>query len=382
MADERYQWLDPEAAERLLRGEPVDPADPAARTRAAALADALDAARASAAPVPGAPLAGEEAALTAFRTATAARAAARAAAPAAVSADLGRVRLTAAPGAGRRWGRSLRYGLAAALAAVTVGGVAVAAGTGVLPLGDREPSRTVTAAETATPPDPRATPSAGTENHPDPSRDAGHPADTHAPGASPTARPDATASGETPGRGPAEPTAGQRDDTEGERRTRACREYRAGRLGAADRRRLSGALRAGDSLRAYCDRLLAAGTPVDEKGGGEDGDKDKGEDRTGNTGGNDAGDKGDDKKDGAEGNDSDLGHGTVPTPSDSARKRAKGNGTDKPDPKDRPRLRPKAVRSDTRPPSRTEPDTRRDTRAAAAAPAPETCPTGAPGTGV
>ncbi|MFB6829793.1 hypothetical protein [Streptomyces hydrogenans] len=380
MADERYQWLDPEAAERLLRGEPVDPADPAARTRAAALADVLDAARAAAAPAPGAPLAGEEAALTAFRTATAARAAARATAPAAVSADLGRVRLTTATGAGRSWGRSLRYGLAAALAAVTVGGVAVAAGTGVLPLGDREPSRTVTAAETATPPDPRATPSAGIESHPDPSRDAGHPAGTSAPGTSPTARPDATASGGTPGRGTAEPTAGQRDDTEGERRARACREYRAGRLDAADRRRLSGALRAGDSLRAYCDRLLAAGTPADGKGG--DKDKDKGEDRTGDTGGNDAGDKGDDKNDGADGNDSDLGHGTVPTPSDPGRKRAKGNGTDKPDPKDRPRLRPKAARSDTRPPSRTEPDTRRDTRLTAAAPAPETCPTGAPGTGV
>ncbi|MFJ6404258.1 hypothetical protein ACIQK9_01905 [Streptomyces hydrogenans] len=382
MADERYQWLDPEAAERLLRGEPVDSADPSARTRAAALAEALDAARATAAPAPGVPLAGEEAALTAFRTATAARVGARAPAPAAVSTDLGRVRLTAVPGAGRQWGRSLRYGLAAALAAVTVGGVAVAAGTGVLPLVDREPSRTVTAAETATPPDPRATPSTGIERHPDPSHDAGHPAGTPAPGTSPTARPDATASGEAPGRGPAEPTAGKRDGTEGERRTRACREYRAGRLDAADRRRLADALRAGDSLRAYCDRLLAAGTPEDEEGGGKDRNEDKNGGTNGDTGGKDAEDKGDGEKDGADGNGSDLGHGTVPTPADSGRKRAKGNGTDKPDPKDRPRPRPKTARSDVRPPSRTEPDARRDARVAAASAAPEPCPTGAPGTRV
>lgn len=46
MADERYQWLDQEAAERLLRGEPVDLADDLARSRAERLAEALEIGRA------------------------------------------------------------------------------------------------------------------------------------------------------------------------------------------------------------------------------------------------------------------------------------------------------------------------------------------------
>lgn len=50
MADERYQWLDQEAAERLLRGEPVDAVDDHARSRAERLAGALDAARVPAVP--------------------------------------------------------------------------------------------------------------------------------------------------------------------------------------------------------------------------------------------------------------------------------------------------------------------------------------------
>ncbi|MDV9193345.1 hypothetical protein R6L23_34925, partial [Streptomyces sp. SR27] len=45
MADERYQWLDQEAAERLLRGEPVDTVDDRARRQAERLAKALDTAR-------------------------------------------------------------------------------------------------------------------------------------------------------------------------------------------------------------------------------------------------------------------------------------------------------------------------------------------------
>ncbi|MFE5794021.1 hypothetical protein ACFQ8C_15785 [Streptomyces sp. NPDC056503] len=337
MADERYQWLDPEAAERLLRGEPVDPVDPAARTPAAALADALDAARVSAAPAPGVPLAGEEAAVAAFRTATAARAAASAEAGSSVSADLGRVRLAAVPAAGRHWGRSLRYGLAAALAAVTVGGVAVAAGTGVLPLVDKEPSRTVTAAETATPTDP-SEPSAGIERHPDPSRsaDPGRPAGTPEPGRDATARPEdgtlasprpgVTPSGES-GRGEDDATAPDRSTVEA--KAKACREYRAGRLDEAGRDRLAGALRAGESLRAHCDALLGSATEKEDDGEG----KDKGKD--------------DEEKDAGEGDDEsrenvpDVGHGTVPTPTDSGRKRGRG-GADKPDPKDRPKAKPKA----------------------------------------
>ncbi|SCE03491.1 hypothetical protein GA0115253_1027615, partial [Streptomyces sp. Termitarium-T10T-6] len=46
MADEHYEWLDKDAAERLLRGEPVVPVGDEARTEAFRLAEALGAARA------------------------------------------------------------------------------------------------------------------------------------------------------------------------------------------------------------------------------------------------------------------------------------------------------------------------------------------------
>lgn len=140
MADERNQWLDQEAAERLLRGLPVEDVDDHTRDRVERLARALDAARPAAlASAAEGELPGESAALAAFRAAAAERAAASrpeaatATPPLPVPADgeLAGVRI-APPAAARRWGRSLRFGLAAAVAAVAVGGVAVAAGTGVL----------------------------------------------------------------------------------------------------------------------------------------------------------------------------------------------------------------------------------------------------------
>ncbi|MEU3605910.1 hypothetical protein AB0E83_10700 [Streptomyces sp. NPDC035033] len=409
MADERYQWLDPEAAERLLRGEPVDPVDPAARARAAALAEALDAARVPAVPAvpaPGVPLAGEEAALAAFRTATAARASA-AAAPDAVPADLGRVRLAPAPGTARHWGRSLRYGLAAAFAAVTVGGVAVAAGTGVLPLVDREPSRTVTAAETASPDprDPSAGPSFDAERHADPHRSAGpgRSAGTPAPGTTPTApsgggstaspRPGATPSGDRTGRGPAEPSATSRTGGD-EGRVKACREYRAGRLDATARRQLSGALRSGETLRAYCDALLGTG-PAGSTG--QDDPAGSGSGTGGQPGGGTADDgKGDTKDDdGKEDEENGPGtvHGTVPAPADSGRKRAqaprRGDGGDKDRTGDRSGERPRAEAAAGTEPG-TEPGTGSGTGGETGAGsgtgssvrALALCPTGAPAPGV
>ncbi|MFE7517578.1 hypothetical protein ACFU8I_41080, partial [Streptomyces sp. NPDC057540] len=50
MADERYQWLDQEAAERLLRGEPVEAVGDGARHQAERLARALGTARVPATP--------------------------------------------------------------------------------------------------------------------------------------------------------------------------------------------------------------------------------------------------------------------------------------------------------------------------------------------
>lgn len=176
--DHRYDWLDDDAVERVLRGESVVAgcvADTGTSTddgpgKAARLAaERLDAAlRSLTAPLPDGPLPGEEAALAAFREARAAGAAPAAAPPAAHRArPSGVVRSFL-----RR--RPLNAALALALAGCAVGGVAVAAGTGVLPVpfgrGAKEPTpaTSVTVAggaetETLAPaaPGPRVTPSPG-----------------------------------------------------------------------------------------------------------------------------------------------------------------------------------------------------------------------------
>jgi hypothetical protein len=165
MADERYEWLDEKAAERLLRGDVddvdaeagtgagtgtgaglgladgasgvsgapgasgvsgapgvsgagrVDRADRVGGPEAERLADALDAVRGRAGLRSGllagtGELPGEAAALAAFRQSRAGTARAR---------------------RHSRWGRPARLGLVTALAAGALGGVAVAAGAGVLP---------------------------------------------------------------------------------------------------------------------------------------------------------------------------------------------------------------------------------------------------------
>ncbi|MET9430892.1 hypothetical protein [Streptomyces sp. NPDC003036] len=167
MADERDEWLDQDAAERLLRGEPVDPVDDHAREQARRLTAALEAVRAEmTAPAPPAALPGEEAALAAFREARAAKSAGTSAALSSPSAkgaggDLGAVRLRAAPPRDQvrgRWTRPLRWGLAASVAGLAVGGVAVAASTGVLPVlgDDHEPLPASSSASAAATPGPLA----------------------------------------------------------------------------------------------------------------------------------------------------------------------------------------------------------------------------------
>lgn len=304
MADERYQWLDQEAAERLLRGEPVDALDDPAYPEARRLAEALDSARTPSVQAGHAELPGEAAALAAFRRATAERAAlAGTATPAGAGraadhAELGHVRLApAAAATRRRWGRSVRYGLAAAVAAVTVGGVAVAAGTGVLPLMTPEPAASVTAAET---PDPVVTGSHGVRK--DPESPSAGPGDVqHSPGSSPSpgvstspgspsspASPSLTAPPATrhtpePGRTTSRPggDTGTSGSTVREKALKACRDYRSGRLDAADRRKLTGTLRGGETLSRYCDRLLGSGgtgasADPREDGKTDDGSKDDG----------------------------------------------------------------------------------------------------------
>ncbi|MGE7390221.1 hypothetical protein ACQKM2_32550 [Streptomyces sp. NPDC004126] len=147
MADEHNAWLDKATADELLRGGTPGPvgsgADPRARAEAARMRAALDALTPRSA---GGELPGEEAALAAFRAAragapaTAAAASAAAAAPAASGVpgadrepvvDLAPIPPVRIP-AQRRPVTAARFGLAAALASVAVGGIAAVAGTGLL----------------------------------------------------------------------------------------------------------------------------------------------------------------------------------------------------------------------------------------------------------
>ncbi|MGW5774681.1 hypothetical protein [Streptomyces sp. NPDC003863] len=315
MADERYQWLDQEAAERLLRGEPVEAVDDRARAEAQRLAEALGTARFPALP-PAArtELPGEAAALAAFRKATAERAASAASAPVSASAsagradgaELGRIRLAPVTAPARRWGRSVRYGLAAAVAAVTVGGVAVAAGTGVLPLVGPAPASSVTAGETT---DPLVSKDPGIRQ--DPETPPTRPGDGDAtPGSSPSA--DSGSTAPTPrvpdGRGtatagPGTPTPGRTSGggatgstTTREKALQACREYRTGKLDAAGRQKLQNTLRGGDTLRGYCDRILSG----DSANSGGDGTTES-TGQNGSQGGDGQGDTKDDPEDNADG---------------------------------------------------------------------------------
>ncbi|MEU9038634.1 hypothetical protein AB0D45_27550 [Streptomyces sp. NPDC048352] len=144
MADEHNAWLDGATADELLRGGTPGPAgagaDPRARAEAARLRAALDALTPRAA---GGGLPGEEAALAAFRAARAEGAqAAGSGAPAkpgpagAGRADEPLVALAPVPPvripAQRRPATAARFGLAAALAGVAVGGIAAVAGAGLL----------------------------------------------------------------------------------------------------------------------------------------------------------------------------------------------------------------------------------------------------------
>lgn len=137
MADEHNAWLDKAAADELLcpgTGPVASGADPRARAEAARLRAALDALTPSRPAVGELP--GEAAAVAAFRAARAARPEAvrpGAQAPGEAReqlvdlAPIPRVRIPAQ----RRGGAPVRFGLAAALAGVAVGGIAAAAAGGL-----------------------------------------------------------------------------------------------------------------------------------------------------------------------------------------------------------------------------------------------------------
>ncbi|MFE5395119.1 hypothetical protein ACFQ9U_11185 [Streptomyces sp. NPDC056568] len=266
MADEQDRWLDRATAEILLRGESPEAVDPAVRDRAARLAETLGALAVPPVPTSG-ELPGEAAALAAFRSARAERADAPEGTPAhpgrdasAAPSDAGLVRIgSRGDGAGRaRRSRPLRLGLAAVLTVGMVGGVAVAAGTGVL-----------TTPFEGSGPDPAATVSAATSSD--------------GPPASPSPL-DGVQGGAGPGRDGTEGGAGDRDAGSDDRAaagagdgrpdlTAACREVRAGeQLEGARGHALKEAAGGASRVAPYCRSLLAqAGTSARDRDGARDG---------------------------------------------------------------------------------------------------------------
>lgn len=292
MADERHEWLDGDAAERLLRGEGVEPGD----ERARAEADRLSALLRSLAPNEPASteLPGEAAALAAFRKAR------PEGAPDAEALGVVRVgRIAQARRAPRRRRFApVRLGLAAALACCALGGVAVAAGTGVLPgpfafdEQDPTPASTVSAEVTpgpiATSPSRSLPPGSPTPDRHGPSTGPGTPGDSsHSPSPDGSA---ADGTGDTGKNGSPQP-GGDNDGTgSGQWLAGAadCRDYRSGKLDQDKRRSLESAAHGPAAVKAFCDLLLdgKGGKPGGAGGGPGDGGKDKGKgDGSGKNGG-------------------------------------------------------------------------------------------------
>ncbi|MFF2810538.1 hypothetical protein ACFVT2_25870 [Streptomyces sp. NPDC058000] len=295
MADDRYSWLDKDAAERLLRGEP---AGSQVGDGARELEHLLKAAAAAGSDRPETvALPGEEAALAAFRQAhhgpgAHPREAVRGAALSTVRAGRGS-RVAERNGLARPF----RRGFAVALAVCAIGGIAVAAGTGVLPTpfrgGEPQPGASVSAAETpsifetqepatttgetgrtpATPPDGRTT----------------------SPGASPTP---GSGHGTTPAPGAQTPGTPGDDgqspsDPDGKNKKRLllalCKDYESGKRGDLDRdtlRRLESKAGGPEKVHAFCRQYLSQ---AGQQGGGS-GDNDGGGDGQG--GGGQGGDGG------------------------------------------------------------------------------------------
>ncbi|MZD05008.1 hypothetical protein GTW43_07905 [Streptomyces sp. SID5785] len=333
MADEHDKWLDREAAERLLRGEPLEAVAEQDALRARRLTAALDALTVTHVG-PDGELAGEDAALKAFREARAVSAVDRAAAAeldpsvqlSGRSVRIGRHRAGAAapagpgPGPGDRhgprWGRPVRFGLAAAVAACMVGGVAVAAGTGVLPSpfggwSDPSPATSVSSAPSE---QPLSSPSDSAEGSrevlPDDSRTpdppSGSPGDPERDGASKDHRDKGGPSHRASPGDTADDTV-RGSDMLRRRIVETCARYRAGELRSDEKNWLRDSAkdtgREADVGR-FCDRVLGQGGGAGDSGG------------HGSTGG-----KGDDEDGGTEDGDSDgLPSGqpsAAPSPSES-----------------------------------------------------------------
>ncbi|MEV7522948.1 hypothetical protein [Streptomyces sp. NPDC091371] len=314
MADERdRRWLDEAAAEKLLRGEPLEAVGPDAGPRAHAEAARLRAALDSLARPQSPPRArsGEDAAVAAFRSA---RGAARPAAglPGTVPhaeplVEIGHAATAATPPSPAfRRGRAVRFGLAAALASVTVGGLAAAAAMGLLGQDrydaagpgpamsvsvDGDPAKGAGSGAPTLAPQTRPTPHRGDGAVPGTTSGATQPpgAGGHtspggaatggsAPGTSATGGPDRgtrdTREGEVGGGSGTRETSGvggDAKDREGQdlrlKAVDLCKDYRAGRLTVERRERLSLLARGTTRIPDYCESLLS-GVPI----GGQRGD--------------------------------------------------------------------------------------------------------------
>ncbi|MFJ9540475.1 hypothetical protein ACIRPX_24820 [Streptomyces sp. NPDC101225] len=309
MADEQYRWLDRETAESLLRGESLEAVDPGARDQAERLAKTLEGLTCE--PPPGSvELPGEAAALAAFRAARSGvrteRSATGPQAAAPPFPDAGLVRIGGPGGSKRssRRGRSTRFALTAVLAAGMVGGVAVAATSGVLPtpFGHDRPGPGASVSATASQPSPLVSPSpGGSLGEPTPDGSSGTP--TTGPAIPPG--PSGGAASSAPGA----------DSRSGWWRgaPSACSDIREGNeLGTGRRRALEDAAGSSDPRRVkkYCKRVLALtdGTSGRDKGEDRDGKgDDSGQGEQGGAGGEhgQGGDQGD------QGGDDD-GHGILP----------------------------------------------------------------------
>ncbi|MFF1959755.1 hypothetical protein ACFVWX_22580 [Streptomyces sp. NPDC058220] len=291
MADERDAWLDKDAAERLLRGEPVEAADEAVRARAERLSGALrDVAAVTYAN--DAELPGEAAALAAFQRARSAGG--ERAGRMRAGELLGTVRLAPAPRARRAAvGRPVRMGLVAAVAGCALGGMAAATGAGALPSlfgGEHNP---VPANSVSSVPSPRplASGSSGGGSSAGPSdapAGTGQPTPESSSAADPGKGHGAAEDGKRGKGEPAGPDSGHGDrpgspDNDAgawyRKTVEACRDYLSGEIDAARRDALESAAKGPQGVERFCGRLLAG----DGKGGGggkggkDEGGKDDGD---------------------------------------------------------------------------------------------------------
>ncbi|MGW8947182.1 hypothetical protein [Streptomyces koyangensis] len=250
MADEHHGWPTEDATERLLRGEHSGPADalpdpPEAAALRAALATLT-------APGPAEQAAArEEEALAAFRTAHR-------------ETGAGVVRLGRPAPAPSRWGRPVRFGLAVALGGFMIGGVAVAAGAGVLPSpfrGNETPAPAASvSADSSSPevlvspqPDPSEPTSPTPPDSPSSASSSGEPAPEDEETDAPRSGTPAPERSPHPGRTPS------RDggwDWE-ERTEVACRAYEDGTMDAEHRRRLERLAKGGPgAIERFCRGVL------------------------------------------------------------------------------------------------------------------------------